>query len=167
MTKQDEDCEQSCLDCLKENYLEIQKKYNLAGFNELNEDFNIEKLSDVETDFLIREIRKFITDKFSNYLRFIETILNPVNAQFFVFSVIKTLGKNEKEKLSEVYKKLAKKEVEVIGLDVQFSEEKEAEFVKDSYDLWQSLKGDLLEIVDVIKKNWDIKLETNGKNYFG
>jgi hypothetical protein len=114
----------------------------------------------------VREIRKFITEKFSNYLRFIETILNPVNAQFFVFSVIKTLGASEKEKLNEIYKKLAKKEVEVIELDVQFSEEKEAEFVKGSCALWKDIKKDLLEIVEVIKKNWDVKVESNGKRYF-
>ncbi len=166
MTDNKADCEKASLECLKENYSEIQEKYGLSSFDELNEDFQIEKLSEAETDFLIREIRKFITEKFSNYLRFIETILNPVNAQFFVFSVIKTLGTAEKEKFNEIYKKLAKKEVEVIELDIQFSEEKEAEFVKSSCELWKSLKTDLLEIVDVIKKNWDVKLESNGKRYF-
>jgi len=160
------ECEKTSLDCLKEYYLEIQKKYGLSDFGDLNEDFQIEKLSESETEFLIREIRKFITEKFSNYLRFIETILNPVNAQFFVFSVIKTLGPDDKEKLKEIYKKLARKEVDVIELDIQFSEEKEAEFVKDSCILWKELKKDLLEIVGVIKKNWDVKGESNGKKYF-
>ena len=159
--------ELSNLDLLKENYLEIQKEYSLPEFDKLNEDFNIEKIAESETDFLVREIRKYVTDKFSNYLRFIETILNPVNAQFFVFSFIKTLGSSEKETLSEIYKKLAKKEVEVIELDIKFSEEKEAEFVKDSYKIWQDIKEDLLKIIGVVKKNWDIKVENNGKHYFG
>ncbi|MBT3405323.1 hypothetical protein HN832_00460 [archaeon] len=159
--------EEDCLDELKKVYLEIQKKYSLPDFDKLNEDFNIEKLADVETEYLIREIRKFMADKFSNYLRFIETILNPVNAQVLVFTIIKTLGSAEKEILSEIYKKLAKKEVELIELDIQFSEEREAEFVKDSFAIWQGMKKDLLQIIGVIKKNWNNKVESNGKNYFG
>ena len=158
--------EEDCLDELKKVYLEIQKKYSLPDFDKLNEDFNIEKLADVETEYLIREIRKFMADKFSNYLRFIETILNPVNAQVLVFTIIKTLGSAEKEILSEIYKKLAKKEVELIELDIQFSEEREAEFVKDSFAIWQGMKKDLLQIIGVIKKNWNNKVESNGKNYF-
>ncbi len=169
MEKCNSDCEEHGLKDLKEAYLEIQKKHSLPEFDALNEDFQIEKLSDVETDFLVREVRRFIADKFSNYLRFIEAILNPVNAQMFVFSFIKTLGSVEREKLSSVYKKLAKKEVDVIELDILFSEEKEADFVKDSFLIWQDLKKDLMDVVDVVKANWDKEVEINGsgKGYFG
>ena len=85
----------------------------------------------------------------------------------FVFSIVKSLGAEEKKKLTEIYKKLAQSEVKLIELDIDFIEEKEAEFVKESYELWQELKRDLLKIVSVIKLNWDSKVETNGKNYFG
>ena len=77
------------LDRLKENYKEIQEKYNLPSFDALNADFGIEKLSEVETDFLIREIAKVMVEKFSNYLRFVEFIINPVNTPIFIFSIIK------------------------------------------------------------------------------
>jgi len=155
------------LEEFKKSYSEIQKKYGLPEFDELNKDFTIEKLADIETDFLVREIRKFIADRFSNYLRFIETLLNPSNSPMFVYSVIKTFGNEERIKLTEIYKKLARAEVDLIEIDVDFSEEKEAKFVKDSYKMWQEIKKDILEIVDVIKKNWDNKTEKNGKGYFG
>ncbi|MBA7660405.1 hypothetical protein ES703_68407 [subsurface metagenome] len=159
--------EKSDLEKLKEDYKEIQKKYNLPIFEELNKDFQIEKVAEVETDFLIREVRKFIVDKFSNYLRFIETILQPVNAPMFVFSIIKSIGAEEKRRLTEVYKKLVKNEVRLIELDIEFVEKKEVEFVKESYKIWQEIKKDILEVVEVIKKNWDNKFETNNKGYFG
>jgi len=155
------------LESLKENYKKIQKRYDLPEFEKLNEDFQIEKLAETETDFLVREIRKFIADKFMNYLRFIESILNPVNVPMFVFSVIKTIGEEEKKRLSEIYKKLAKCEVELIKLDLEFSEDTEAVFVKEHYELWQEMKKGILEVIEVIKKNWDNKLESNGKGYFG
>ncbi|MBU1136037.1 MAG: hypothetical protein KJ559_00825 [Nanoarchaeota archaeon] len=155
------------LESLKEDYKKIQKKYYLPEFEKLNEDFQIEKLAETETDFLVREIRKFVADKFMNYLRFIESILNPVNAPMFVFSIVKSISEDEKKKLTEVYKKLAKCEVDLIGLDLEFVEENEAKFLKESYGLWQEMKKDILEVIEVIKKNWDNKIESNGKNYFG
>jgi len=158
---------ESHLEKLKEDYKKIEKKYNLPSFEKLNEDFEIEKIAEVETDFLLREIRKCIADRLINYLRFIESILNPVNVPMFVFSIIKTISPKEKERLTEVYKKLAEKEVELIALDIKFSEQKEAKFIQEFYNSWQDIKEDMLNIVDVIKKNWNNKLGTNNKGYFG
>ncbi len=155
------------LETLKEEYAELQKKYMLPLFEELNKDFQIEKAAENETDFLLREIRKLIAERLFNYLRFIESLLNPVNVPMFVYSIIKTFDVQEKERLTEVYKKLAKKEVELIELDIESTEEKEVEFIKDSYKLWQEVKKDVLEVVDAIKKNWDTKAEANKKDYFG
>ena len=155
------------LDKLKKDYSKIQEKYNLPSFEELNEDFQIEKVSEIETELLIREMRKFISEKFSNYLRFIETILNPVNVSMFIFSVIKSLDIKERNKLTEIYKQLAKTEVDMIELDIEFSESKEADFIKESFAVWQDVKKDLLDIIKIIKRNWDNKLEVNGKSYFG
>jgi hypothetical protein len=52
-------------------------------------------------------------------------------------------------------------------LDVEYSEKKEAEAIKKYYEMWQDIKKEFLEIVEVIKKNWDTKIEDNGKGYFG
>lgn len=152
---------------LKEDYNKLQIKYVLPSFDELNKEFNIEKIAENETDFLLREIRKFIAEKSSNYLRFIEVVLNPANAPMFIFSVIKSLGSEDREKLAEIYKKLSKNEIELLILDVEFSEEKDAAFIKEFYRLWQEIKKDMLGIVDAIKKNWDNKSEMKGKDYFG
>ena len=152
---------------LKENYKEIQEKYNLPVFEKLNEDFHIEKIAENETELLIREVRRFMADRFFNYLRFIESFLNPVNVPMFVFSVIKIITPKEKDKLTEIYKKLAKIEVDLIELDIQFSEQKEVQFIKESYKMWQGIKKDMLKIIDVIKNNWDNKNETDNKGYFG
>ncbi len=155
------------LENLKKDYKKIQEKFNLPNFIDLNKDFYIEKIAEIETDFLVREIRKFMADRFSNYLRFIEALLNPANAPMFVFSVVKSMGNEEKKQLTEIYKKLAQIEVEIIELDINFIEEKEAEFVKESYRTWQEIKRDVLEIIKIIKKNWNNKSEVNGKQYFG
>ncbi len=137
---------------LKKEYEKIEKKYSLPPFKELNKDFQIEKIAEYETDCLLREVRKFMADKFLNYLRFVESVLHPVNAPIFIFSIIKSIGSEEKRKFEEIYKKLAGIEIKLIEVDIDSSEEKEAEFIKKSYDMWQGIKKEILEIIESIKK---------------
>jgi hypothetical protein len=152
---------------LKEKYDSLQRKYNLPLFEKLNEEFQIEKVAEYETDFVLKEIRETITGKFLNYLRFIESLINPTNGPMFMFAVIKTLGAKEKEKLTELYKKIAKIDVDLVELDLAYSEKNEAESIKKYYEMWQEIKKGLLEVVDVIKKNWDNKIEGDKGNYLG
>lgn len=158
---------ESDLDNLIKEYKKIQNKYGLPDFDSMNQDFQIEKIAEFKTLLLIREIRKFMADKFSNYLKFIEEILHPVSSQMFVFSIIKSLSLEEKTKLTEIYKKLVKIEVRLIELDLEFFEKKEADFIKETYSLWQEIKKEFLFVLDKIKKNWDNKLEGNSRAYFG
>jgi hypothetical protein len=152
---------------LKKEYGEIQKKYNLPSFRQLNEDFQIEKVCEYETETLIREVRRFMADKMVNYLRFVESVFHPMNASVFILSVVKTIGISEKKKLEEVYKKLAENEVKLLEVDLDFSEEKEARFIKEAYEIWQSVKKDLIEVMENVRKNWGNKFEPNNKGYFG
>lgn len=162
MVKDEKDLEK-----LKKDYEELEKKYGLPSFKELNEDFHIEKAAETDTEILIREIRRFIGDKLVNYMRFIENLLNPVNVPMFIFSIVKLLDVEDKRKLSDVYKKLMKMEVEFIELDLDFDEENEARFIKNSYELWQEVKKDILKIMKKINKKWDDKSEAGNKGYFG
>jgi len=163
----EKDCCEDCLEDLKKDYSKIQGKHKLPDFDSLNKDFSIERITETQTELLIREIRKLMSEKYSNYLRFIETILHPTNSGIFVFSFIKTLGVEEKNKLAEMYGILAKLEISLIELDIDFNEEKEADFIKESYSSWQSIKKDLLKIIGVVKKNWENKTESSKTNYFG
>ena len=108
---------ESGLDTLKKAYAKIQKKHGLPSFEELNKDFQIEKISEGETEILVREVRKFMSEKFSNYFRFVEAILHPVNAPMFIFSIVKLITPEEKNKLTMIYKKLAEAELNLIELD--------------------------------------------------
>jgi hypothetical protein len=159
--------EESDLKKLKEDYNLIKEKYSLPSFEILNKEFAIEKIAEVETDFLLREVAKVIGEKLSNYMHFVEAILNPASSPLFIFSIIKTLGEEEKQKFNEIYKELAKIEVRLIELDVNFSEEDEAIFIKEAYEVWERIKKNLIEIIKKIKSNWNNKSENNSKAYFG
>jgi len=154
------------LEKVKENYQILQEKYSLPSFDDLNKDFQIEKVTLFETDLLLKEIRVCISNKFFNYLRFLESLINPSNASMFIFAMAKSLDK-DKEKLIKLNKQLSVLEIDFIDLDLGYSESKEADSIKKYYLLWQDVQKDLLEILGVIKKNWDNKAEDNSKGYYG
>ncbi|MFA5174258.1 MAG: hypothetical protein WC438_03695 [Candidatus Pacearchaeota archaeon] len=158
--------EESGLDKLKQGYEILKNKYNLPSFDEMNKLFEIEELCDCETDFLIRRIRRTISERVSGHLRFVETLLNPSNAPIFFFKLIKKLDSDDKEKLNNILEELGMFEIDLVKLDLEFNEEKEAEFVNNIFNRFSEIKKQLLEIVDKLE-NGDNKKEDNERSYFG
>ena len=155
------------LEDLKKEYEVLRKKHDLPDFSELNKLFDIEEI-DVETELLLRKVRRTISEKTSGYLRFIETILNPSNAPIFFFRIVKKLDNEDKEFLTRIYDILGNFEIKIIGLELDYSEEKEAEFVKDLFNIFNNeIRGKFLEIIKKLENdNGDKKKENNG-SYFG
>lgn len=158
--------ETSPLDSLKKQYEELKQKYNLPEFSELNEVFDIEEV-DPETDFLLRKIRRTMSEKISGYLRFVEILLNPSNAPIFFFKLIKKLDGSDKENIASIYEKLGKFEIQIISLDLEYSEEKEVEFINNMYKAFNDkIKKDFLAIIEKLKNGKENSKKTNG-SYFG
>jgi hypothetical protein len=156
------------LDTLKQEYKIIQEKYNLPSFDELNRDFAIEKAVEIQTDYLIREIRKLVADRIYNYMRLMEVMMNPQNAPLYIFSLIKTMNEDDKKKLSDIYKKFSDNEIALIKMDIHFDEEKEAEFIKNSYKIWESMKDDILSLIENAEKKLGKEKDSQvKKDYFG
>ena len=152
----------------RERYKKLQEKYSLPAFDDMNREFYIEKVAEIETDIPTREIRRFVADKIYNYLRFLETILNPSNAPMFIFSVVKSMNEEDKRRLSDAYMKLADINLELVRLDVESDEKKDAEFFKSVYSSWMEIKKDLSEIFGRFTAgNGMRKQESNGSRYFG
>mgnify|MGYP001585665227 FL=1 len=163
MDKEDKECLN--LDELKLKYVEFKERYGLPEFFELNKVFEIEEV-DVETDFLLRSMRKVITEKIANYMRFFEVVLNPSNAPMFFFNFIKKLNNQDKEILGNVYEKLGYIEIELIKMDLDYKEETEAEFIRKIYILFDEIKPEILGILDKMSGNGNLKKEDKG-SYFG
>jgi len=154
------------LEKVKELYSEFQKKYSLPEFTELNKEFGIEKAED-ESEFFLKEVIKFIAEKFQNYMRFLENLINPANASMFAFSLIKITDNGKRAKLSEAYKKISEFEIKLIKLDLKSSEFSEAEFINESYKTWKEIKEELYDVIDFVEKNFNTKHEEIKKGYFG
>lgn len=152
---------------LKSEYKKFKDKYNLPEFSQLNELFDIEEI-DTESDFLLRKVRRTIADRVSGYLRFIEVILNPSNAPMFFFKLVKKLDSKDKEVLTGIYESLSGYEVEMIALDLDYSEKNEAMFIKKSYESFnKEIRTNLLSVIKKLGNHDDNSKKENNGSYFG
>jgi len=152
---------------LKKEYEKYRKKYNLPSFSDLNQEFEIEKLQEKETEFLLREIRRAISDKIAAFLRFFELFLNPQAAPVFILAVIKTLNNKDKIIIEKIYHDLVNFELTSITLDIDYNEKKEAEFIKQIFKKWHTLKGELKEFSKIIDRMKTKDKQKSRKSYFG
>jgi len=160
------DDEKNPLELLKQDYIVLQEKHGLPCFDKLNRDFQIEKIAGLETDYLIREVAKLVSERLSDFMRFIEGILNPVNGSILVFSILRALGDKERGILAEVYKNIAKTELKMIRLGLDFDEAQEAAFIKEAVGIWKEVKPKISSILDAIDNNWEKDFRINGKDKF-
>jgi hypothetical protein len=167
MAKDGKKNEDSCLECVKKDYEQLREKYKLPTFQILNEEFEIERVSERETDVLLREIRKAITEKAIAFLRFVELLLNPTNAPFFMFAIIKNLSASDKKLIEGIYKDLCEFEIEAISLDMEYNEKNEANFIKYAEKKWTSMHDDMKELGQIVKKAWHASSEKKEREYFG
>jgi len=150
---------------LKQEYNKFKENYNLPEFSEMNKVFDIEEI-DSDTEFLLRRVRRLVSERISGLLKFVEVILNPNNGSIFIFKLIKKINEEDKKQLSEIYEILSGFELEIIKLDLDYNENKEAEFIKKTYNLLTNeLIRKLLNIIEKISNYSEEKKEKG--TYFG
>ena len=159
---------ESCTDVkeLKKKYSILMNKYNLPGFKELDEEFDILKI-DSNSETLLREVRKLMILKFSAVLNFIELILNPTNGSMFHMFLVKGINNFDKKIMDNLFERLGEIELNSFKLDINYSEESEAEFIKSKFEIWQEIKPELTKILDSLQDNWNKTAYKKEKSYFG
>lgn len=155
------------LESIKKEYKEFSVKYKLPEFEALAEDFDIERISEKETSFLLREIRRAIGEKVNAYLHLFETLINPTSPPVFIFSILKNVSEKDQKSMREVYKKLAKAQIQVMKLDTIYSEENEVEFIKNFFDEWQELKTKIHDLVSDFEKKLEESNNSKKRGYLG
>lgn len=151
---------------LKANYEPIRKKYSLPEFKFLNENFEIENI-DPESEIILKVIRKHVTEKVFYVLRSLETFMNPTNAPMFIFDIIKGLSESEKELIRTLYNRIVVYEVEAFGLEAEYDEKNEAEFIKMVSAAWKDISTDLKKIYSAMKIESPRESKKSEKSYFG
>ncbi|MBN2422989.1 hypothetical protein JXB41_07220 [Candidatus Woesearchaeota archaeon] len=147
------------------HYKELAQKYSLPDFQELNRYFYIEDIE--KTDFLLNKIRDKITEKIDEYIKIIETVLQPDTnlANLYEYRYV---DERKKDRIYRVFKKLMKYYRYSTEISLINEDEMNAEFIRTFYNEWTQLKQEIINILKILRNSWDI--ESNIKedlSYFG
>jgi hypothetical protein len=152
---------------LKEDYAILKKKYSLPEFKFINENFEVENIHASETELLLKAMRKHITEKLFFTLRTLEMLMNPQNAPLFIVKTIKFFNEADKDRIKNLYKKMAYYEMEAFGLEAIYEEKKEAEFIKQVCEDWLDLALDLNKIYQSMRLNYGRESRKSDGSYLG
>ena len=150
----------------KEKYELLAKQYSLPKFKQLNDDFDISKI-DTNTETLLRDVRKMMVGKLSSVLQFVELLLNPSSGSMFHMFLVRGITNGEKERLDKLFEVIGAFEIDSFELDITYNEKKEAEFIKNTFSSWQTMKPELEGVISSLKQNWRKTTDKKGKSYFG
>ena len=151
---------------LIDKFKPLKEKYQLPEFSKLNELFDIEDI-DPDSEFILRKIRRTISDKIANYLRFTEIILNPSNAPMFFFKLLKKIDSTDKEALTKIYEQLGSSELKMLSLDIEYNEQKEADFILEIYKIFtEEIKEEFLKVIEKLNNGEENSPKVNG-SYLG
>lgn len=154
---------------LRVEYEKLNKKYDLPGYNELDEEFELLYFQPViEIKYPLRFIRRRIVDKFSGFVNYFQNIINPVNASIIFMEESGFLTDEEKKELAIFIKNMIILERESLILDIELDERRDAKFIKEASLKWKEYKLKLLEYAFKIKKEWEKGTTSEEENhYFG
>lgn len=150
-----------------EEFEELREKFNLPNLESLGEDFDIEKSFEKESSFLLREMRRIMTEKTSSVLHLFENLINPSSPPIFIFSGLKKLNEEDKKKIKNIYKILAKIQIKSMKCDSIYSENSEAELIKNVFDEWKKIKQDIFSILEKFEFALEEENNSSNKSYFG
>lgn len=151
---------------IKKKYEELQKKYKLPSYNEIDSGFEISCIEDSEK-FLLRIIRRKIAEKLEIYDKIIDAILIPESNLTSLYEC-QILTDEEKRKLYLLSKKLMYFDRFSIETSVDETDKKTADFINEFWKEWPSIKKKISEIIKKLKQGWtkEIKLKEE-KSYLG
>lgn len=142
-------------------------KLDLPKFKEIAEDFDIEKAFEKDSSFLLRDIRHAMTEKITAYSQLFETFQNPGSAPMFILNLLRNTTEKERATVTEVYNKLAKIQIDSIKLDTVYKESNEVVFIKETFNTWQTLKREILNLIEKLDKESNKESAKQERGYFG
>lgn len=151
----------------EEYYKELSGKYELPVLEKLEEDFEVSKFDKQDGKFLARTMRRIMGEKIRAYSQFFEILISPSSPPIFIYSFLKNITPQQKEKIKEIYGELSKSQIILMKLDTIYSEKAEVEFINSFFKTWQNLKKEVYGIIEEIEKSSTKDSNVNKRSYLG
>ena len=145
-----------------QRYRRMQDKFDLPQLKELKARFKFEV---EENEKIFDQIRTEISERL---FTFTDPIIAGADSYACLFEQ-EMLTDGERQKLFDIYKKIQVLKWENNLLMVQPDENKTAEWVKKTWELWNNeLEGELSKTCKKLSNSWStIRFETEKQNYHG
>ena len=141
------------VDELKIAYANLQRKYEIPSFDELNAIFDIGKI-ERDSGNLLRDVRRVMVEKVAHYLRLMELMFNPSQASPIFLILLKEVTPADKHVLDKVFSAFIEIELASYKLDVGSSDADESSFIKKIYGIWNENRSELIKLLNILERNW-------------
>lgn len=148
---------------IKTKYQELQKRYNLPKFEDIDNEFELSTIE--KKEFFFREVRRKIAERISDYLKILDSLMQPEPT---ITNLREIRALDERERVYSLYKKLMIIDRTNIEASINEDDKKTADFVKEVWKQWNGIKSRFLEIVIKLKESWKSETELKEElNYMG
>ena len=150
---------------IKIEYEKISKKYKLPEFEIINNEFEIDFIE--KKEFLTRAIRRRMNDKLLFFARIIENVIYQ-STQSQISSYENSFFTDERKlELVKVHKQLMAFERTSLLLDIETTDEKDIDYIKNLLENWEEFKKELKDIAETMQSSWNKNLEEKEERFFG
>ena len=143
---------------MKEAYGKFAKKYNLPGFDELDNEFELSPIEDNEK-FLLREVRRKICEKIDCFIEVVEPIIQP-DTHIKDLHEARLFSKKDIDELYIIYRRLLFYYRDGNYVSTICKEDEDARFIKEFYTEYPSIKDKILSACEKLKDAWQKESES-------
>lgn len=137
---------------IAERYSKLKEQHSLPELENLEHNFG---LIDLESEkYPLVEIRKKMHEKLDNYASIIANLIEGDATLSNIFES-KALDETSKSDLFNLYRKLMKFSRQSNILSLFYDENKEVEFIKLFNTEWDSVKQELITVLEKLRDSWD------------
>lgn len=149
-----------------EMYDKLKKKYSLPGYDEMNQDFDLEEIN-AESGLILYRIRIKILEKIDIYSKMFESMLQPDSSLSDMYEA-HYISDNDRNDAYALFKKLMQIMRRSNLVSLENSEEKNAQFIKESYNEWKNLKPNIQSHIKRLLLIWNKETDIKDDlSYFG
>ncbi len=155
----------------KQDFENLAKKYKLPSSSELDQEFDIYySYNNLEINFTLRMVRRRISEKITNYCNTIQGLIQPNPSSYVSLQETKFFNEKEVKEMIPLLNDTMAILRHSFLLETEASEEKDAVFIKETYDWWKKHKKEFVKIISRMKDSWEkeaSKVYKEDKHYFG
>ena len=154
-----------------ENYLELSKKYDLPLLDDLNYEFELVDIiieKNIAPSFPLRYIRRIIVGVFYGWINYLHNFLMPNQQSAILIHEAKYFTTEQKEQVTSIINKIMIINRISTKLDLEHSEEKDAEFIQKYFTEWSNIKRFILDCAKINIESWEKEIPPEKHEfYFG